>query len=212
MSGALLLLGVFDGASQSVSAIDFRYRQRFRHLICQHWINDCCFDLDLPTDDPIYLQCLEGAASIIDAMGLSGDPTVLVRKVPVDQSIGTNKTSDWPVIILAPWRDPILPDAGPIQRDDVVYGVMCLLVDRDNREGTIRANLDRILGWRETIRRHFHLPGSTSAASDMVESITPLINITVEPMDATLREAWAQGLYGSAMLLKFTSRETRGAN
>lgn len=185
------------------------------HWINSHWLGsggNAVATLDLSDDDPVYLRCLDGAKAVIDGMGLSGDPTVLVRKVPVDQSIGTNKTTDWPVIIIAPWRDPILPDAGPIQMDDVVYGAMCLLLDRDNREGTVRANLDRILGWRETIRRHFHLPGSTSAAYELIDSIASLINITVEPMDATLREAWAQGLYGSALLLKFTSRETRGAN
>jgi Rps23 Pro-64 3,4-dihydroxylase Tpa1-like proline 4-hydroxylase len=94
------------------------------------------------------------------------------------------------------------PDAGTNALDDVHYDVIVTIFDRDNQEPTLAENLDRHLLWREQISRSFR--------NQRLTGVPEVINAAVEPAEALVEEAWKHELMVSALLLRFTSRETRG--
>lgn len=170
MAGAILLLGLFDGAG------------------------------DVPSSDPVFYDVLEEVQTVIEDLTLDGSPTVLLRKVPVDQGIGSLKETDFPVIIVAPWKDQLPIDAGTNLKDDVTYDVMVLMIDRDNREGTLQGNLNRTALWRTLIRRALH---------HQAFDVDSVYDVIVTPLEFIIREAWAIGYFSSAVVVSCVSRETR---
>ena len=135
-------------------------------------------------------------------LGLDGlaDGQVVIEKV----SAGRNLASavGLPAVVISPHRSAMPADAGTNSSDDVRYDVLVAIFDRDNQEPTLVENLDRHLLWRQRIARAFR--------NQRLAGVPEVINAEVEPAEGLLDEAWKRELMASAVLLRFTSRETRG--
>lgn len=172
MAGELLLLGLFDGAG------------------------------GIADTGSVFFNIIEAVQATVDGLGLDGSPSVIIRKVPVDQGLGLDEDVTFPVIVVAPWKDAMPPAAGTDSADDIIYSVIVLAIMGDDREGTFTANLNRALLWRQTIRRAFH--------HKPFGYLGNIGNVEAQLLEPVIREAWAAGLLASPLLLNFTSRETRG--
>ena len=150
----------------------------------------------------VFGALLTTVQGLIDDLALDGSPTVIIRKVPVDQGLGLDEDVTFPVIVVAPWKDAMPPAAGTDSADDIIYSVIVLAIMGDDREGTFTANLNRALLWRQTIRRAFH--------HKPFGYLGNIGNVEAQLLEPVIREAWAAGLLASPLLLNFTSRETRG--
>lgn len=150
----------------------------------------------------VFGALLTTVQGLIDDLALDGSPTVVIRKVPVDQGLGLDEDVTFPVIVVAPWKDAMPPAAGTDSADDIVYSLIVLAIMGDDREGTFTANLNRALLWRQTIRRAFH--------HKPFGYLGHIGNVEAQLLEPVIREAWAAGLLASPLLLNFTSRETRG--
>lgn len=150
----------------------------------------------------VFGALLTTVQGLIDDLALDGSPTVIIRKVPVDQGLGLDEDVTFPVIVVAPWKDAMPPAAGTDSADDIVYSLIVLAIMGDDREGTFTANLNRALLWRQTIRRAFH--------HKPFGYLGNIGNVEAQLLEPVIREAWAAGLLASPLLLNFTSRETRG--
>lgn len=150
----------------------------------------------------VFGALLTTVQGLIDDLALDGSPTVVIRKVPVDQGLGLDEDVTFPVIVVAPWKDAMPPAAGTDSADDIIYSVIVLAIMGDDREGTFTANLNRALLWRQTIRRAFH--------HKPFGYLGNIGNVEAQLLEPVIREAWAAGLLASPLLLNFTSRETRG--
>ena len=158
----------------------------------------------------IAYQCLTAAQARIQSLSLPNldNANVIVRKLPIDRYLGPGQTTGLPAILLTPVTEQMPPLEGVNAKDDVTYGVLCTIVDADNQEPTLSANLPQYTLWRQSIARAFRnqrLNGVTSPAGS-----NPIINAFVEPGDQLVPAAWTANLYASAVLLRFVSREGRG--
>lgn len=151
----------------------------------------------------VYYQCLTAVQSAIQNIGLSGvaDASVVVKKLPLER-VKTTDGLDWPVVLITPQRSVLNPAAGDNVNDDVVYHVLVTLLDDDNQESTLAANLGTYMLWLQQIRIVFH--------NKILTGVSTVYGCTVEPAQVVLPAAWAQNLWASALLLKFSSRENRG--
>ncbi len=103
----------------------------------------------------IFMQCLEAVRDEIQALNLSGlpDNRVRVRRLPHDGEHYFPGVTVHPV--------PEKYEKGTNQREDIGYGCgVTIVVNNENDQDYL---LDRLLYWRETIRRHFvEKPGLTA--------------------------------------------------
>ena len=154
--------------------------------------------------ESLHARCLAAVQTRIRLLALPGldGANVVVRKLPVGRCLGPEGDVDLPAIVLSPRRAMTPPDAGTNALDDVHYDVIVTIFDRDNQEPTLAENLDRHLLWREQISRSFR--------NQRLTGVPEVINAAVEPAEALVEEAWKHELMVSALLLRFTSRETRG--
>lgn len=105
----------------------------------------------------IYMQCLEGVRDVILALDLSGlpDNRVVIRRRPHD---GSNY---FPGITVHPAQERYSP--GTNWREAVGYGcAVTMVVNNDNDKDYL---LDRLLTWRETIRRKFVEKGALTGVT-----------------------------------------------
>ena len=105
----------------------------------------------------IYMQCLEGVRDVIVALGLTDLPTnrIVIRRRPHDGSMY------FPGITVHPSRERYSP--GTNQRESIGYGcAVTMVVNNDNDSVYL---LDRLLGWRESIRRKFVEKGALSGVT-----------------------------------------------
>jgi hypothetical protein len=153
--------------------------------------------------DAVQFQILEAVQARLRLLLLSGVEagSIVVKKLPMQRTI-----KEWglpmPAILVTPIRETMNPAAGTNLQDDVVFPAMLTIIEADNQEATLSLHLDRHTKWRERIERAFHnqrLPG-----------VPAVFNCAVEPADAIIPQAWAQNLYASAIVLKFTARVPRG--
>lgn len=152
--------------------------------------------------DSVYWDILCAVRDQIVSLALSGSPTVTLRKLAPDQNLGVGSDAPFPVIIVCPEREPTPSGSGTNASDEVVYGVWCIVVDKDNRESTIALNLDQRLYWREIIRRQF--------INQRLSGVSSVYTCQVEAANVAIKEAWTSNLFVSAQLLRFISRESRG--
>jgi hypothetical protein len=154
--------------------------------------------------ESIHTRCLTAAQARIRLLALTGldNASVVIEKLPA----GRNLTAGvgLPAVILSPHRAAMPATAGTNSQDDVHYDVLVAIFDRDNQEPTLEANLDRHLLWRQQIARAFR--------NQRLAGVPEVINSEVEPAEGLLDEAWKRELMTSAVLVRFTSRETRGFN
>jgi hypothetical protein len=153
--------------------------------------------------EALHSRCLAAAQARIRLLALAGveNDRVVVRKVPLGRNLGGGGL-ELPAIVLSPRRTDMPPTSGTNGADDVHYDVLVAIFDRDNQEPTFQLQLDRHLLWREQIARAFR--------NQRLAGVPEVINAAVEPAEGLLDDAWKHELAVSALLVRFTSRETRG--
>jgi len=151
----------------------------------------------------VSYRCLLAAQAVIQSLGLANvdAANVVVRKLPLDRGLGAGLPIQFPAVLLTPERETMDPTAGVAGLDDVVYGVRVTVVDVDNQESTLLANLDKYSLWREQIARAFR--------NQRLSGVPEVINAHVDPADPILPDAWQDNLYAAGLLLRFVSREPR---
>lgn len=148
-------------------------------------------------EESIHYRCALAAQSRIRLIGLDGmdEDNVIVRKVPTDRDTAR------PCVLLSTFgTETQPPTAGTNIRDDVGYPVLCSFVFADQH--TVQQNHNKLLKWREQINRAFHnqrLPG-----------VSEIIYGVVQPAQIVDLPAWLIGKFHSSMILRFTSRHSRG--
>jgi hypothetical protein len=154
--------------------------------------------------ESIHTRCLAAAQARIQLLALDGLPgeSVVIEKLPAGRNLAAGV--GLPAVVLSPHRAAMPATAGTNSLDDVHYDVLVAIFDRDNQEPTLQANLDRHFLWRQQIARAFR--------NQRLAGVPEVINAEVEPAEGLLDEAWKRELMTSAVLLRFTSRETRGFN
>lgn len=156
------------------------------------------------TTDAIHNQCLDQVQTVIRALGLTDvqSASVVTKKLPLERIKDIDSLS-YPVIIITPEQGSINPAAGDNVNDDIGYGVGVTLVDADNQERTLEANLNKYLLWLEKVRRAFHCKRLANVSSVNVCHVSPFPPIS--------EHHFLHGLWSSGHLLKFISRENRNA-
>jgi len=152
--------------------------------------------------ESIHTRCLTAVQARIRSLALAGlaNSAVVIEKLPVTRNLAGS--IGLPAVLLSPRRAAMPPAAGTNSLDDVHYDVLVTILDRDNQEPTMQANLDRHLLWRQQIARAFR--------NQRLGGVSEVINAEVEPAEGIVDEAWKRELMASAVLLRFTSRESRG--
>ncbi len=152
--------------------------------------------------EAIHARCLDSVQARIRMLLLDGltDERIVVEKVPVVRNLGTD--IELPAIVLSPQRAVTPADAGTNGADDVHYDVLVTIIDRDNQEPTLVAQLDQHLLWRQQIARAFR--------NQRLQGVPEVINAAVDPAEGLHEHAWKHELMISALRLRFTSRESRG--
>ena len=178
-----------------------------KHLLAGHWLSEAADELpdagaQVQADSEVATgyTVMVAAKTVIESLALDETPTVLIQKVPVDQGISIPAGTTLPAIILSPWREQMRPS--PIGVDDVAYGVICVMIDSDDREGTLSADLNRSLQWRETIRKAF--------IGQRVIGLESCLYCEVAPFEVVSREGWASNYFVGALMLTFLVRELHG--
>jgi hypothetical protein len=153
--------------------------------------------------ESIHTRCLAATQARIRLLALEGlsNARVVIEKLPVVRAAGA-AAFGLPAILLSPERTAMPPTSGTNGLDDVHYDVLATILDRDNQEPTLQANLDRHLLWRQQIARAFR--------NQRLSGVPEVIDASVEPADGLVSEAWKRELMASGLLLRFTSREKRG--
>lgn len=157
------------------------------------------------TANSVEFQCLDAVRTVIRALGLTGvsSSSIVYKKLPLER-VKRNDSLSYPIIIITPARKTMPWAQGDNVQDDIIYGVLVTLVDVDNQERTLEANLNKYLLFLQQIEKAFHVKG-------LVGVVPGIYTCAVEPADPVLPAAWGQNLWASALLLKFTSRENRNA-
>ena len=169
------------------------------HWNVKHW-----FQGYVDSSGSVYYQCLSAVQTGIQNIGLDGidSDSVVVKKLPLER-VKTNDGLDWPIILITPLKATLNPAAGDNVNDDVVYGVLVTIIAADNQESTLAANLSAYMLWLEQIRKKFH--------NKLLTNVATVYGCNVEPANTVDFPAWTKNLWASGLLLKFSSREYRGA-
>jgi hypothetical protein len=156
--------------------------------------------------EALHARCLDAVQARIRALALSGlqHDRVIVQKFPLERNVTGESGVGLPAIVVSPRRAAMPPTVGTNHFDDVHYDVQVSIFDRDNQEPTLEANLDRQLLWREQIARAFR--------NQRLVGVPQIINAEVDPTDELSKDGWKHQLMISTLLVRFTSRETRGFN
>jgi hypothetical protein len=159
-----------------------------------------------PVWSSVYGRVLLATQQSIQSLGLDGidSASVVVQKLPVDRHLGMTGGVALPAILITPQGETIDPASGTNLMDDVTYAVRVTLVDRDNQEPTLVANVDRYLVWRQRIARTFR--------NQPLAAVPEIYTTTLEPGEVVDAAAWESNLFASVLTLRFVSREPRGAS
>jgi hypothetical protein len=154
----------------------------------------------------VYGRVLLATQQAIQSLGLDGldSASVVVQKLPVDRHLGAADAAALPAVLITPAGENIDPAGGTNLMDDVTYAVRVTLIDRDNQEPTLIANVDRYLMWRQRIARTFR--------NQSLAAVPEIYTTHVEPGDVVDPSAWESNLLTSVLMLRFVSREPRGAD
>lgn len=154
--------------------------------------------------DSVSMQLMEQTQTAIRALALTGvaSANVLIQKVPSILKKDLQATTPVPCIIIAPAPEGLNPNAGTNVRDDVDYNFQVLMVQKSAHDQS--ANLDRLLLWRESIRRKLMNSRFTVASA-----ITSILRGVVLPGPVFDSDSFSEGFDVSGLRLQVTSRETR---
>ncbi|KKN80762.1 hypothetical protein LCGC14_0325680 [marine sediment metagenome] len=169
------------------------------HWHSSHWVQSY-----VDASGAIHNQCLTEVQTIIRNLGLAGvaSASIVVKKLPLERT-KDNDSLSYPIIIITPEQSVLNPTAGSNVQDDIVYGVGVNVVDDDNQERTLAANINKYLLWLQEIRKAFH--------SKRLQNITTVNTCAVVPMPPVSQHHWLNNFWASGHLLKFTSRENRNS-
>lgn len=157
-------------------------------------------------------QIFTGVQARIQALSLEdiADTSIVIRKLPLDRNLVTLPQAKsifhsvtLPAIMITPSVEQFNLREGTNLREDIRYSVLITIVDVDNQEPTLIADLPKYLKWREQIRRALvnqYLPGITNGA--MCDQYVP--------QELPSLQAWKMNYWAMAQLARFKSRETRG--
>lgn len=151
-----------------------------------------------------HYDILVGVQARIQSLSLSGvaSASVLVYKIEAPRILELPGAAALPAVLITPAIERSNPREGVTTADTVVYGVRVMLLEKDNQEPTMTANLNRHLLWKEKIRRAFQNQALTGVA--------PVYTCAVEPSECVIPGAYIQGYMASTLLLRFSVRESRG--
>ena len=154
----------------------------------------------------VYARLLLATQEAVQSLGLESlaAQSVIVRKLPVDRHLGVDGGTALPAIVITPVGEAVNAAAGTNLMDDVVYGVRLTMIDRDNQEPTLVANVGRTLFWRQQISRTFR--------NRALAGVPEIYTAQVEPGEVVDPAAWQNNLLTSVLTLRFFSREPRGAS
>lgn len=168
--------------------------------------------------ESIYYQILKSAQARIKLLNLNeiNNSSIVAWKMPLTRAVSaltstaTGKKATFPVVMLTTMdAETINADAGTNARDDIGYPVGVAMVSLLEGEYAKRPEYDHLetghdrhLLWRERIRKAFlnqRLPG-----------VREVNRCVVEPRVPQIAGLLGDNLEGSAMVLRFFTRETRG--
>ncbi len=155
------------------------------------------------TASSTYFQIAEAVQTVIRALGLADMPSesVLIVKLSLKRRIEDDAALSYPGVLITTGRDAIPAGQGSNLQDDYIYNITVTLLDSDNQERTLQVNHDKYLLWRQQVEKAFN--------QKPLSGVSSVYNCQVQPGDAVLPAGWAKNVYAAALLLKFTSRETR---
>ena len=153
----------------------------------------------------VYSQVLLATQQTLQSLGLEDidADSIVVQKLPVDRNLGTADGVALPAILVTPAGESVNPDGGTNLMDDVTYAVRLTLIDRDNQEPTLVANLDRYMTWRQRIARAFR--------NQPLSAVSGIYTTHVELGQTVDAGTWESNLFTSVLTLRFVSREPRGS-
>lgn len=164
--------------------------------------------------ESIYFQCLEAVQTRIRLLELEGIAyhNVVTWKAPLLRAVGeeVKKKAAFPVVIISTMDSETLnADAGTNYRDEIVYAVGVTVISELKDEYARKPEYDHLttghnrhLKWREAIRRAF--------INQRLPSVPSVQRCTIQLRVPQIAGLLNESLEGSAMVLQFTSRETRG--
>lgn len=158
----------------------------------------------------VHYRCLLAAQAKIRSLGMPGiDPaSVIVSKTPwVDRWVNPELGYAFPLVFICPDMSETMPPAdGTNRADDVGYA--CLVVFVQSPDNSQTDNLNRYLLWREQVHRALRNRPLGVVQSSI--AVPEIITCRVEPRSVLVGEEFVRGVWQSATLLRFISREPRG--
>jgi hypothetical protein len=160
-----------------------------------------------PAAEPesVHYSCLVAVQEVLQGLGLPGIAAgniVVVKFSWLDRAEAAGLVEDYPAVLVSPFgRETMFHSEGTNVRDDVTYP--CLVVFIQAPDDDLQANQNRYLLWRQMTHRAFrnqNLPG-----------VSEIITCRIEPRDIGVHEEFVKGVWHSATVLEFVSREVRGA-
>ncbi len=154
--------------------------------------------------DAVHYQCLSQVQTVIRNLGLAdvASASVVVKKLPLER-VKRNDSLAYPIIVITPEAGPLNPMAGDNVNDDIIHAVGINVVDDDNQERTLAANMNKYLLWLQQIRKAFH--------NKRLANVSSVYTCHVSPFPPVSPQHWVNNFWASGHLLKFTSRENRNA-
>lgn len=153
----------------------------------------------------VHYACLLAVQGTLKSLGLPGiaSANIVVVKFPwLDRAEAAGLVRGYPAVLVSPFgRETMFRSEGTNVRDDVTYP--CLVVFIQAPDDDLQANQNRYLLWRQMTHRAFrnqNLPG-----------VNEIITCRVEPHEIGVHEEFVKGVWHSATVLEFVSREPRGA-
>lgn len=160
--------------------------------------------ITMPATDSVWYRCLAACLSQVQGLGLDGINTddMVLQKLPWARA-WSNKTRNFPGLIICPWgSEEMNPMAGVNRRDDVGYPVLISLIAQDNED--LESNLSEYLLWREQINRFFR--------NQRLTGVPEIIKTVANPLPVWLNDSFSKNIWHSSLSFRFYSREVRGVS
>lgn len=152
--------------------------------------------------DSVFMAAMESVRASVIALGLLDilPRNVIIMKRLRDLPQDLPASPSFPCILIGPaGQESLDPNGGTNVRDDITYPINVAMYTLDNQDQ--RANFDRNLYWRESIRKKLHNTRLTDVPTCLRVRVTP--GVTVDP------KAWDANKYISVLQVNVMSREPR---
>jgi hypothetical protein len=162
-----------------------------------------------PAPTSVHWLCLQATYNRIVELKISGlaSTSIVSKKLPTDRFLGSLKALGvkLPAVILFPLPETQDPTKGTNLQDDVMYGVGCLTIQKDNQEPTVAIGMSSWFQWRQQINR--------AVRNQSFDALPPTVmRVLVTPSSLYDAVAWENQFAVSYLILRFHSREPRGLN